>query len=135
MAAMIGNWGHTGWLGLRYHGHGADWMELALPWRDELVGDAQSGVLASGPIVSMMDMVTSMAINQKLGRNAQLVTIDLRVDYTRAAQPHRTVIGRGECYKLTRSIGFVRGVAYDESLDDPLAHVAGSFMIVDGVAA
>ena len=28
--------GHGGWLGLSYHAHGKGWVELALPWRDEL---------------------------------------------------------------------------------------------------
>ena len=41
-----------------------------------------------------------------------------------------TVIGRGECYKMTRNFAFVRGIAYDESIDDPLAHVVGSFILV-----
>jgi uncharacterized protein (TIGR00369 family) len=125
------NYGHIGWLGMRYHGHGADWVELAMPWREDLVGDAASGVLASGPIISLMDMATSFAINLKRGQFTNLVTIDLRVDYMRPARPHRTVIGRGECYKVTRSIGFVRGIAYDEAPDDPVAHVSGTFMIVD----
>ncbi len=44
------------------------------------------------------------------------------------------MIGRGECLKLTRSIAFVRGIAYDETPDDPLAHVAGTFMLMDQMA-
>ena len=31
--------GHPGWLGLTYRGHGDDWSELTLPWREDLVGD------------------------------------------------------------------------------------------------
>ena len=61
-------------------------------------------------------------------------TLDLRVDYLRPATPGRTVIGRGECLKVTRSIAFVRGIAYDETPDDPLAHVAGTFMLMDALA-
>ena len=127
---LMARLGHTGWLDIGYHGHGPDWVELALPWRADLAGDAASGVLASGPIISMMDLATSMAICVKSGLLNNMVTIDLRVDYTRAAVPHRTVIGRGECYKLTRSVGFVRGIAHDGDPDDPIAHVAGSFMLL-----
>ena len=32
--------GHTGFLGMEYHDHGEDWIELALPWREDLVGVA-----------------------------------------------------------------------------------------------
>ncbi len=124
--------GHGGWLGMKYHAHGPDWVELALPWREELVGVGATGVLASGPIISLMDNATSMAVWTRRGIFVPQVTVDLRVDYMRAAVPGKTVIGRGECYKLTRAISFVRGVAYDETLDDPVAHVTGTFMVLEG---
>ena len=31
--------GHGGALGIRYHAHGADWAELALPYDEQLIGD------------------------------------------------------------------------------------------------
>jgi len=35
--------GHGAWLGLRYHAHGDNWMELELPWDAKLRWtDAQS---------------------------------------------------------------------------------------------
>ena len=36
-------------------GHGDDWIELSLPWREQLVGVPESGILASGAIVSLID--------------------------------------------------------------------------------
>ena len=120
--------GHGGRLGIRYHAHGADWVELALPWHADLVGDVERGVLASGPIVTLMDMATSFSVWQKKSAFVPHATLDLRVDYLRPATPGRTVIGRGECYRLTRAISFIRGAAHDGDPDDPLAHVAGTFM-------
>jgi uncharacterized protein (TIGR00369 family) len=131
-AAMMTRHGHGGWLGISYHAHGPDWMELALPWREELVGEAASGVLASGPIISLMDNATSLSVWTLTGRFVPHATLDLRVDYMRAAVPGRTVIGHGECYKLTRTIAFIRGYAHDGDPDDPLAHVAGTFMATHG---
>lgn len=132
---LLTRFGHGAWLGMRYHGHGDNWAELALPWREELVGVPSTGVLASGPIISLMDNATSMSVWMRRGAFMPQVTVDLRVDYVRAAVPGRTVIGRGECYKVTRNIAFVRGVAYDEHVDDPVAHVVGTFMTLDGAAA
>lgn len=120
--------GHGGALGIRYHAHGADWAELALPYDARLIGDPATGVIASGPIVTMMDMATSLAVWTKLGRFVPHATLDLRVDYLRPATPGRTVMGRGECYRITRSISFVRGQAHDGDPTDPLAQVAGTFM-------
>ncbi|WP_424775542.1 PaaI family thioesterase [Novosphingobium sp.] len=129
---MMTRHGHGGWLGFAYHAHGPDWVELALPWREDLVGVAETGVLASGPIISLMDNATSMAVWTLAGRFTAHATLDLRVDYMRAAVPGKTIIGRGECYKLTRTISFIRGIAYDGDPDDPVAHVIGTFMATHG---
>lgn len=123
--------GHTGALGVRYHARGHDWIELILPYRAELVGDIGSGVLASGPILAMMDVATSLAIWSKRGKFVPHATLDLRVDYLRPARPGHDVIGHGECYALKRAISFIRGYAHDGDPDDPIAHVAGTYMNLD----
>ena len=121
--------GHSVTLGIGYVAHGDDWAELSLPYDPQQIGDGASGVLASGPILSLMDMATSVAVWMKRGGFLPHATLDLRIDYLRAATPGRTVIGRGECYRITRSIAFVRGQAHDGDPDDLIAHVAGTFMV------
>ena len=123
--------GHGGALGIAYRAHGPDWTELSLPYDERLVGMPESGIIASGPIISLMDMATSLAIWVKLGRFRPQATLDLRVDYLRPAVPGRDIVGRGECYRVTKSVGFVRGLAHDGDADDPLAHVSGTFMFTD----
>lgn len=127
-AAMAGAVGHTAALGLAYHAHGPDWAELALPWAERLVGDPETGVLASGPVIALMDNACSIAVWLRLGRFRWQATLDLRVDYLRPARPHATLIGRGECYALKRRVAFVRGSAHDGDPADPVAHVAGTFI-------
>lgn len=127
----FGKYGHGGLVGLRYHAHGDDWAELELPYRPELVGDPATGVLASGPIFTMMDMATSISIWIKTGIFRPQATLDLRVDYLRPAEPGKSLFGRGECYKLTRSIAFVRGEAHDGDAARPVAHVAGTYIFTD----
>jgi uncharacterized protein (TIGR00369 family) len=124
--------GHGGRLGIVYHDHGDDWAELALPYHSDLIGDEASGVIASGPILALMDMATSVGVWRRLDAFKGHATLDLRIDYLRPARPGQTVIGRGECYRITRSIAFVRGQAHDGDPNDPLAHVAGTFMAVEG---
>jgi len=124
--------GHPGWLGMRYVAHGADWVELALPWREDLVGETGSGILATGPIVSLMDMASGMAIWTRTSEFLAIATLDLRVDYMRPARKGAAVNGRSECYRLTRSAAFVRGIAHDGDPDDPVAHIAGVFMSIGG---
>ncbi|WP_267387864.1 PaaI family thioesterase [Sphingomonas sp. GC_Shp_3] len=122
---------HGGHLGIEYRAHGPDWAELALPYREALIGDLSRGVLASGPILALMDSATSFAVRMKVGVARPHATLDLRIDYVRPATPGRTVIGRGECYRVTRAISFVRGVAHDGDPADPIANVAGTFMFTD----
>ncbi|WP_394731106.1 PaaI family thioesterase [Altererythrobacter sp. GH1-8] len=129
-AQLFSQAGHSGWLGLQYRAHGDNWVELVLPWREDLLGDPERGVLASGPIISLMDMTSGMCIWTASREFKPIATLDLRVDYQRPAKPHASVIGRVECYKMTRSAAFVRGIAHDGEDDDPIAHVAGVFMTI-----
>ncbi len=120
--------GHGGALGISYHDHGPDWVEIALPYQDKLVGVIETGVIASGPIISLMDMALSMAIWVKLDRFRQQATLDLRIDYLHAATPALPIIGRGECYSVRRSVAFTRGIAHQGDPADPVANVAATFM-------
>ena len=129
--ASLGNFGHNGLIGVGYHAHGDDWCELVLPYREALVGDAATGVLASGPIVTLMDMATSISIWLKSGVWRPQATLDLRVDYLRPAEPGKPVYGRGECYKLAKRIAFIRGEAHDGDSTRPVAHVAGTYIFTD----
>jgi uncharacterized protein (TIGR00369 family) len=124
--------GHGGRLGIRFHARSEDWIELALPYAADLVGDEDSGVIASGPIIAMMDIATSLAVWNRTRTFAPHATLDLRIDYLRPARPGHAVIGRGECLRVARSISFTRGIAHDGDIDDPIAHVAATFMVPNG---
>lgn len=123
--------GHNKLVGATYRAHGDDWVELEMPYSEKLVGDAATGILASGPIISLMDMASSMSVWLKVGGFRPQATVDMRIDYLRPATPGNAVIGRGQCYRLTKSIAFVRGEAHDGDPAKPLAHVAGTFMFTD----
>ena len=69
--------GHPGWLGLRYTDHGDDWVELELPWREDLLGEEGQHVLASGPILSLMDMASGIAIWKAMDRFEPIFFIKL----------------------------------------------------------
>ena len=121
--------GHGRALGLEFRDAGENWTELALPWREELVGVPETGVLASGAIDSLIDTASGASVWMALGRFTPIVTLDLRIDYMRPAVKGETVLARCECVKLTRQIGFVRGVAHGGEPDRPIAHSAATFML------
>ena len=119
--------GHGRALGMEFGASGDGWTELVLPWREELVGVPESGILASGAIVSLIDTASGTAVWATLGKFIPLVTIDLRIDYLRPAFRGESVRARCECTKLTRRIAFTRGTAFVG--DKPIAYSSGTFMI------
>ena len=123
---MTGN-GHDRMVGTQYRAHGAGWCELELPYRADLATDTESGILASGPIFTLMDIAVSISIWLKTARFQPQATLDLRIDYLRPATPGNAVIGWGECYHVSRSVAFVRGHAHDGDPAKPIAHVAGTY--------
>lgn len=126
--ALFEKWGYSGHVGLQYHAHGSDWVELALDWRAELTVDAEQGLLASGPVITLMDLAGGAACWTRMGEFVPLATIDLRVDYLRPSPKGARIYGFAECYHLTRRVAFVRGVAHNGEPEDPLAHVAATFI-------
>ncbi|HET9810308.1 MAG TPA: PaaI family thioesterase [Sphingomicrobium sp.] len=121
--------GHGRALGLEFRDSGDNWAELGLPWREELVGVAESGFLASGAIVSLVDTASGTATWVTLDRFIPILTVDLRLDYLRPAVKGETIVARCECVKLTRRIAFVRGIAHGGGDKRPIALSAATFML------
>ena len=119
--------GHGRALGMEFGASGDDWTELVLPWREELVGVTESGILASGAIVSLIDTASGTAVWVAIGKFKPLVTIDMRIDYLRPAFRGESVRARCECTKLTSRIAFTRGTAFVG--DKPIAYSSGTFML------
>ena len=120
---------HLAALGIAYHSHGKEWAELHMPFSPQQVADPDYGIIASGAIFTLMDSAAGFATNMRLGQFMPIATIDLRIDYLRGPEPQAVVIGRASCYRLTRQIAFVRGVAHDGDPENPIANMAGTFMI------
>lgn len=106
---------------------------MAVPHAQKLVGDPQTGVLAGGVVTTLLDHVCGLAVSSRLiaekGGFSPIATLDLRIDYMRPAEPGLEIIARAHCYKLTRSIAFVRAVAYDRDETDPVAAAQAAFSL------
>lgn len=102
---------------------------VRLPWRADLVGNPATGVLHGGVITALMDACCGAAVFMALPRPKPIATLDLRIDYLMPAAPHETVLARAECYKVTRNVAFVRGVAYHDDESRLIASAAGAFML------
>lgn len=106
-----------------------DHAVLKAPYRDEFIGDPETGVIHGGVITSLLDNTSGIAVVCALDGLMPIATLDLRIDYMRPARPLTDVFAHAHCYKVTRSIAFVRAIAYEEREDDPVATSHGAFML------
>lgn len=120
---------HNRALGLRFVDYAKGEATLLLPFAEHLVGNPETGVLHGGAITSLLDAACGAAVFLELGEPRPIATLDLRIDYLKMAEPRKDVSCKANCYKVTRHVAFVRGIAYHEDEDDPIAAAAGSFII------
>jgi len=120
---------HTHALGFVFDGVQGDRVRLRTPWRPDLVGDPETEVLAGGLVTAMLDHVGGLAVWVALGGFRPIATLDLRVDYMRAARPRVDLLSEARCYRLTRSIGFVRAWAFEDDPADPVAAAQSTYVI------
>ena len=102
---------------------------VAVPYDPRLVGDPDTGVLHGGVISALLDMACGLAVLSAPSGLSSTATLDLRIDYMRPATPGRTVHARAECYRATRSIAFVRALAYHGDAEHAVASAAASFIL------
>ena len=99
------------------------------PYREDLIGDPDTGVIAGGVILALLDNLGGVAVVAALEAPTSVATLDLRIDYMRPATPGADVLAMAHCYHVARSAAFVRAVAYETDPVDPVAHASGVFML------
>jgi uncharacterized protein (TIGR00369 family) len=120
---------HSRELGLRYVDSAPGRLHLSLPWREDLVGDVDTGVIHGGAFTTLFDAACGGALLSKLTELRRVATLDLRIDYLRAAKPGATVFCEATTDRLTKHIAFVRAVAHDGDINDLVAVCVGSFVV------
>ena len=101
----------------------------SLPYRPVFVGDTETGVLHGGVVTAMLDESCGQAVQLALDGTQAIATLDLRIDYQKPATPGLEIKAHSHCYRVTRSIAFVRATAYQDSEDDPVATATACFMV------
>ena len=120
---------HAHYLGLLVVETGPGFGIIKLSQREELIGDPRRRVIFGGAITTLIDHASGLAVACALEELVPVATIDLRVDYLRAAEPAVDLFARADCYRQTRNVAFVRAVAYERTPEDPFASALGTFMI------
>ncbi len=118
---------HSRALDMRLEAIGDGAAEISMPWDERFVGDAETGVIHGGAVSALMDTCGGAAVMSHPLSTIGTATIDLRIDYMRAATPGQRIRARAEVYHVTRSVAFVRAQALDDDPDNPVAAATGAF--------
>lgn len=120
---------HTGALGFAFDGLHDGEPRIRVPWREDLVGDPETGVLAGGLVTTLLDHIGGLAVWTAMDDFQPIATLDLRVDYMRAARPRQALLAQAKCYRLTPTIAFVRAWAFEEDPSDPVAASQAAYVL------
>jgi uncharacterized protein (TIGR00369 family) len=102
---------------------------IEMPYDTNLIGDPRTGVIAGGAVSALMDTCCGAAVMSHPSVLGSTATIDLRIDYMRAAVPGQTVVTTATCYHITRSVAFVRATTVDDDTENPVATATGTFTV------
>ncbi len=102
---------------------------VEVPFSERLIGNPATGVVHGGVVTTILDQVSGMSVFCSLEKPRMIATLDLRIDYMRAATPEAPIVAHGHCHKLTKNIAFVRASAHNGDPDDPIAAATAAFML------
>ncbi|CAE7405310.1 unnamed protein product [Symbiodinium microadriaticum] len=101
-----------------------------VPYDKKLIGNPKTGVVHGGVITALLDNACGVAVGTSLTTPTSIATLDLRIDYMKPAEAGLDIYATAEAIKNTKSVAFVRAIAFVEGReDDPIALASGSFML------
>lgn len=103
-------------------------LTIELPYSENHVGNPSSGVIHGGVLTTLMDTACGTMVINALPEFELCPTLDLRVDYVRAAEPGKSIFAFAEAYRVSRNVVFTRCTVHQGDVNEPVANCVATFM-------
>jgi len=120
---------HSKALGMHVEEVGPGRAVMSMPYDPALVGDPVGGVIFGGAVSALMDTCSGLAVITHPEAQVVTATLDLRIDYMRAAAPGQGLWTEAHCHHVGRNVAFGRATAYDDDRSRPVATASGAFTL------
>lgn len=103
-------------------------LVIELPFSENIIGNPDKRIVHGGAITTLLDTTCGMCIPVALKEFQIAPTLDLRIDYMKAARPDLSIFACAEAYRVSDNVVFTRGIAYQDDETQPIAHCVATFM-------
>lgn len=127
-ASYVGAVPHSTDMGQELLQTGSGELWLRQPFREQLLGDVDGGLIHTAVQISLMDSIFGAVVIADIGYRESIATLDLRIDYLRPAVRDCDLYASATIERKTRQIVFVSGKIWQSDPENPTAIGRASFM-------
>ncbi len=119
---------HCQVLGLTVESAQDNVLIMRLPYSEQIVGNPVTGTVHGGSLTTLMDTACGTAVFSSLPGFELCPTLDLRMDYMKAATPNRDLFAEARVTRVASSVVFTECEVFQGEERDLVAKCAATFM-------
>ena len=125
---FIGTLRHCQLLGLKVLDADENSLRVRLPYSQQIIGNPLSGVVHGGSLTTLMDTACGTAVFIALPGFELCPTLDLRVDYMKAAEPKQDLVADASVTRTSGNVVFTECLVRQENNGEVVAKCNAAFM-------
>lgn len=101
---------------------------MKLPYAEQIIGNPMKGIVHGGALTTLMDTACGTAVFAVLPDFELCPTLDLRVDYMKAAKPGLDLLCRAKVTRVSGNVVFTDGEVFEQGTKRLVAKCSAAFM-------
>lgn len=103
-------------------------LTMRLPYQQQIIGNPDDGVVHGGSLTTLMDTACGTLVFAAMPDYELCPTLDLRVDYMKAAAAGQDLIAQASIIRTTSTVVFAQCEVVQEQDGDIIARCTANFM-------